>query len=285
MRNDIHPRHWTPGNEFSVQYARIGEYTEMRQPHYHPYYELFYLIGGERVFFIRDRVLTAKPGELVVVRPHELHRTSSAEACEYERIIVHYAPTFLPGGGRGGEAEGMSPFVAFEPEERETVEATLRAMIRESEAKREGYVDFLRLLLLQLLLLVRRAKATYPELRLQEAPPLHQKVSEVAAFINDHYHEPLTLRAAAERFHISEGHLSRVFAKYTGFTYQDYVRLVRVREAQQRLRDSDEKVGAIALATGFGHIAHFNKTFKAETGMTPRAYRQRYRVGSDGFHK
>lgn len=277
MRNEIHPRYWTAGNEFSVQYARIGEYAEMPKPHYHPYYELFYLLSGERVFFIRDRVLTARPGEMVIVRPHELHRTSSAEACAYERIIVHYMPEFL--GAHADAGEELPPFVLFAPEERAIVEETLRGMIRESVNRKAGYADYLRLLLAQLLHHIRRAEPANPELRLRDAPPLHLKVSEIAAYINEHYGEPLTLKSVAERFHISEGHFSRIFAKFTGFPYQEYVRLVRVREAQKRLRETDDRIADIALATGFGQIAHFNKTFKAVAGTTPREYRRRHGRG------
>ncbi|HZG85849.1 AraC family transcriptional regulator [Paenibacillus sp.] len=273
QRNDIHPRYWTEGRDFSVQYAKIGEYAEMPKPHYHPYYELFYVLSGERVFFIRDRVLTARPGEMVIVRPHELHRTSSAEAYAYERIIVHYTPEFL--GTAAAAHEALPPVVAFAPEERDVVEATLRGMIRESVNRKPDYVDYLRLLLSQLLHHIRRAEPADPELRMQEAPPLHLKVSEIAAYINEHYGEPLTLRSVAERFHISEGHLSRMFAKYTGYPYQEYVRLVRVREAQKRLRETRDRIADIALAAGFGQIAHFNKTFKAVTGLTPRQYRNR----------
>jgi len=272
--NDIHPRYWTEGRDFSVQYAKIGEYAEMPKPHYHPYFELFYVLSGERVFFIRDRVLTARPGEMVIVRPHELHRTSSAEAYAYERIIVHFTPEFL--GTAAAAHEELPPVVIFTPEEREIVEATLRGMIRESVNRKLGYVDYLRLLLSQLLHHIRRAEPADPELRLQEAPPLHLKVSEIAAYINERYGEPLTLRNVAERFHISEGHLSRMFAKYTGFPYQEYVRLVRVREAQKRLRETQDRIADIALAAGFGQIAHFNKTFKTVAGVAPREYRKRF---------
>lgn len=40
-----------------------------------------------------------------------------------------------------------------------------------------------------------------------------------------------------------------------------------------RLRSSDERILHIALDCGFRDLAHFNRTYKAVAGCTPRDYR------------
>ncbi len=50
----------------------------------------------------------------------------------------------------------------------------------------------------------------------------------------------------------------------------------RIKEAQRRLSDpdlDDDSILAIALDSGFGSIGPFNRAFKEQTGLTPRAFR------------
>ncbi|MGE5604474.1 MAG: AraC family transcriptional regulator, partial [Bacteroidota bacterium] len=41
--------------------------------------------------------------------------------------------------------------------------------------------------------------------------PMHEKVSEIAQFINQNYSEPLSLTSLANRFFISPSYLSKIF--------------------------------------------------------------------------
>jgi AraC-like DNA-binding protein len=50
--------------------------------------------------------------------------------------------------------------------------------------------------------------------------------------------------------------------------------VVRVREAEKRLKQTKDKVQAIAEQVGFEHIAHFNRIFKKQTGLSPLRYRK-----------
>jgi AraC-like DNA-binding protein len=47
----------------------------------------------------------------------------------------------------------------------------------------------------------------------------------------------------------------------------------RLRHAALSLVDEDVKIVDIALDSGFNDVSNFNHTFRAEFGMSPRAWR------------
>jgi len=69
-------------------------------------------------------------------------------------------------------------------------------------------------------------------------------------------------------------HLCRAFKKYTGKTVMDYVMERRVQSAMLHLRGTTDKIAAVALASGFNDLSHFNRTFKKMLGCSPREYRR-----------
>ncbi len=57
----------------------------------------------------------------------------------------------------------------------------------------------------------------------------------------------------------------------------DYVLSRRIQDAQKRLTESSESMADIAIDVGFVDQSHFTKRFRKVTGMTPLAYRKRFR--------
>jgi AraC family transcriptional regulator len=68
-------------------------------------------------------------------------------------------------------------------------------------------------------------------------------------------------------------YLARAFRRRMGCTMSEYRRRVRAREAADLLASTDAPLTHVALATGFADQSHLCRVFKAETGLTPQAYR------------
>ncbi|WP_245809841.1 helix-turn-helix transcriptional regulator [Cohnella massiliensis] len=75
--------------------------------------------------------------------------------------------------------------------------------------------------------------------------------------------------------YISASYLSRIFYRFTGFHFREYVTVVRIREAQRLLAETQLQVQEVAGKMGFEHMSHFNRTFKRIAGITPLQYRKR----------
>ena len=74
---------------------------------------------------------------------------------------------------------------------------------------------------------------------------------------------------------LSPYYFLRTFRSVTGVTPHQYISRVRLRRAATRLRTERGKIVDIALNSGFDDISNFNRAFRAEFGVSPRAYRFR----------
>jgi transcriptional regulator GlxA family with amidase domain len=69
-----------------------------------------------------------------------------------------------------------------------------------------------------------------------------------------------------------------VFAKYAKVTPSAYVEQVRVDTARKLLEDSDAPLKTVAFKCGFHSATHMRTTFSRRLNVTPKQYRQRFRV-------
>ncbi|AHM68034.1 AraC-like DNA-binding protein/mannose-6-phosphate isomerase-like protein (cupin superfamily) [Paenibacillus jamilae] len=265
--------------QFSIHHIYRTGFTVMPRPHVHDNYELYFLLQGERIYFMNGKVYTARKGDLIFILPHDLHSTASTQLEETERILIHFSPTFLP--QQDHDILDLPPYqqsalLRLPAREQVEVERLFLQMNTECRNKQPLHDRCVQHLLLEMLILVHRSEAAERS-ELVSSHPMHQKITEISSFIQDHFNEPLTLEQVAACFFISPAYLSRIFLKLTGFHFSEYIRVVRVRAAQTRLRTTKDKIQHIAEDVGFGHASHFNKIFKKITGLSPLQYRKQVR--------
>lgn len=96
-------------------------------------------------------------------------------------------------------------------------------------------------------------------------------------YVEENFERDLSVADIAEAVGISESLLFRLFRNEERSTPIDYLRRVRIRNAEQQLlSEPNKKVSEISAQCGFSDAAYFCKVFKAETGMSPKVYRNRY---------
>ena len=98
-------------------------------------------------------------------------------------------------------------------------------------------------------------------------------ISNVISYINDHYHEPITLDRLAEFFFVSKYHLSHEFTRQIGTGIYQYIQKKRLLIARQLLTQGHKPIEVYALC-GFCDYASFFRAFRNVYGLTPRAYVQ-----------
>jgi AraC family transcriptional regulator len=99
-------------------------------------------------------------------------------------------------------------------------------------------------------------------------------VTRIVRAIERHPAAGLTLGSLARAAGLSPYHFLRTFERLTGVTLHQYILRARLREAAERLAADPGKVLDIALDCGFGDVSNFNRAFRTEFGVTPRAYRR-----------
>ncbi len=100
------------------------------------------------------------------------------------------------------------------------------------------------------------------------------RVTRVLRMIEHFSNSGLSLECLAQEAGLSPYHFLRVFERLTGLTPHQYLLRTRLREAAIRLLEEPVKILDIAFDCGFGDVSNFNRAFRAEFGISPRAYRQ-----------
>jgi AraC-like DNA-binding protein len=111
----------------------------------------------------------------------------------------------------------------------------------------------------------------------REAPPgAEARVARTVRMIETHSASEISLDDMACEACLSPYHFLRTFQLLTGVTPHQYVLRQRLRNAATRLAMrrgvQPGSILAIALDCGFGDVSNFNRTFRAEFGVSPRAW-------------
>lgn len=122
-------------------------------------------------------------------------------------------------------------------------------------------------------LLVRICNAS-PKMNTGTSTNITMVVSGVCAMLEKEYHRAFTLESIAANYNMSASYLSHNFKDITGVSLMRYLLLVRVRVAQEYLEKTSLPIGEVAEKSGFNDMSNFGRTFRKETGYSPRQYRQ-----------
>lgn len=111
-------------------------------------------------------------------------------------------------------------------------------------------------------------------LDLPEEEPVRGYLLHAVRHMEEHMAEPLTVREVADELGLSVSYLHKLFAR-CGTSFSAYLTDCRLRRAGQLLRESDEKIYAVAAACGYQDTRYFSKIFQKHMGVKPTEYRHR----------
>ncbi|MBP3683783.1 MAG: helix-turn-helix domain-containing protein [Oscillospiraceae bacterium] len=106
-----------------------------------------------------------------------------------------------------------------------------------------------------------------------------QRIQEAQTYIRENLGQDISRTEVAEMVHLNEEYFSKMFHKYAGCTFKEYVMAERMQQAQRLLKHSRLTVSLIASKVGYDNFSYFSKAFKRATGMTPQEYRKAHSSG------
>ena len=108
----------------------------------------------------------------------------------------------------------------------------------------------------------------------KESRSLAISMQNALRYINKNFRAPLSLGSVADEVGYSKSHFSRVFAKYVGCNFIDYVKEKRLKSAALLLRTTEMNASDIAFSCGYGSVSQFIRDFKAFYSESPGDYRK-----------
>ena len=257
-----------------------GYRKQFRLPyHYHPEYELLYIVKGHGQRLVGSSIEHFNPGQLVFLAPNVPHVWMVAPKSELAEVFyVQFLPHFL-GDGFFARPEMKSVFklmersrsgVIFDPK----VSAKAAELFGKFPSLQETQRLFALLEILHLLGQDSKARILSHQTPSIKLNPKHEeRMDRVFQYLNQNLTEPITQAEIAKGVHLSSSAFSRLFKRTTGKCFMDVVNDLRIAEVCRRLNETTQTIAEIAYECGYETLSHFNSQFRRVTGTTPSAYR------------
>lgn len=115
-----------------------------------------------------------------------------------------------------------------------------------------------------------------PQVKQIEITSLDEKlVQDATAYVEDNINNPdLSVETLSEAMNMSRVHLYKKLLQLTGSTPSEFIRLIRLRRAEQLLRQSQLSLAEVSYMVGFNNPRYFSKYFKELYGMMPSQYKE-----------
>lgn len=244
--------------------------------HWHEYLEILFLISGKMTAIIQGDFYEPSPGDILIINSEDIHMTQTyGENTRYVllQISARQLSQFFPDfkslrfstliSGKNTTAES-----AHHPEK------YLNELLRIYKEKTDGYPLLFTARLYELLYCL------YTRFSCRSTVPVsdHQNFSRIIRIMNwidQNYRKSLTLDAAADFLGLSREYFCRVFKKYTGQTFLEYLNAIRVGKLYQELQSSDDSITILMEKHGITNYKIFLRTFKKLYGTTPQHLRKK----------
>lgn len=263
--------------------------------HYNDY-EVYYLLEGERCYFIGTKIYHLKQGGLVFVRRNVIHKTALSREAHHDRILLEISRSYLESVfAITGELTLHDFFqddciiLSLESEEQNFITELLLALGRELGTKNSGFRLLAKSLVAELFIYAKRMEnKTNPSASSRTDDPRHRQIEQIACYIAENCCSPLSLNSIAEQFYMNKCYLSRIFKEITGFTVNGYLHARRIQKARSLLIQNSMNISEVSEAAGYENLTYFERVFKKHTGMSPLEYRRQYgkrgrRISGDIF--
>ncbi|WP_345240317.1 AraC family transcriptional regulator [Nibrella saemangeumensis] len=254
--------------------------------HYHPEYELTYIIRSTGKRFVGDHIGSFDVGDLILIGPNLPHsyRNDDGITVPAEAVVVQFPATFgetllsnLPEAERIRQMMNRSQYgVQFSPSLSQTIGRRLERLVNRTGMDR--VLDMLGILndLSADSEVVLLASDGY-EFSASEADT--ERMKRVLDYTLSHFREEVRVDDVASVAGMATAAFCRYFRRRTGKSFIEYLTELRISHARKLLTQADLSVGQVGLECGFNNISHFHRQFRLQTGTTPLKYQAAYRAG------
>lgn len=252
--------------------------------HWHEELEFLVLTEGEAKLSIGEQTVLIKAGDFAFIPSDKLHTMSAKTGTAVSFYAFDFSPAFLYSfendllqqqyflplqKGKLRFLEFFTPDCAWKKE----LAQNLQQLHEIFQQKRPGYELLIKAKLYEIF--AQMFVFAVLERTSGQKDRREQQVRKMMQYLQQNYDQVITMEELSEAFHLSVGHLCRLFKSMTGRSVIDYLNDYRIRQSTQLLRERQLDIGEIAGKVGFNNISYFNKRFRQYMHMTPGEYRKR----------
>lgn len=245
--------------------------------HWHEHLEFIYLKAGNLTAVIQANTYKMSPGDLLVINSGELHMTKIDRSCGYSPYVLlqfsarrmrEFFPDLellhLKTHIRGSEIQKV-PSLALILNEMQTL----------FDAHEDGYQLLLTSRFYEFLHILYRNFSTWHVDKSEASSGRDlRRITDIVNWTQTNFRRPLTLDDAAGHLGISREYFCRIFKKYTGQTYLEFLCATRTMNLYDEMKTSDLSIPLLMEQNGLTNYKTFLRTFRELYGTTPQKARQ-----------
>lgn len=273
-----------PGFTFRIQKCPL---THEYFVHSHDFSELVVILSGSAVHIIEGREYPVTAGQVFLIHSGVSHGYKNVDSIEY--INVMFQPEQLLQLSELRLLPGFQALFYIEPfyrkemnfkgmltlNEAQLQEATrlLDLILIECELQPQGYRLMIRSYFTALVGLLSR----YYQIGSGPEDNKALRIGEAVTYIEEHFLQPITLQAMADKAYLSTRQFQRVFTRNYHTTPMDYVIRKRLDYSCTLLRHPGLSISQVALESGFRDQNYYARQFRKVYNCTPSEYREKLR--------
>ena len=245
--------------------------------HYHPEFELTYIVKGNGYRIVGNSYESFSDGDLVLLGSNLPHTWSGKADGDVnsDAIVIQFSSEFI------------SPFLEFN--ESLLIKKMLENSFRGINFKYDeqliskiielnetnGVNRILKLITILDILSKKQFKLIAPNTFHNVVSKKSEvRINKVCLFIQNNFQNKIYLKEVAELIYLTESNFCKFFKKATGKTYSDYLNELRINEACRLLVQTEKSINQISFECGFESLSYINRVFLSKKEMTPSKYRK-----------
>ncbi len=249
--------------------------------HYHPEYELTYILKGKGKRLVGDVYEKFQEGDLVLIPPMLPHTWVSEkkgkENCR--AIVIQFSVDFIEQLFQFPEMTCLKKlFVNADRGLQLTITKNhdLPLLLQKIVEGNELVSFTLLLQVLQQLTAKKAAPVVSVNYKPMRGNENQQRINKVFQYVQKEFADHISLKKAASLIHLSESAFCKFFKRASGKTFSDYTNEIRIAHACQLLIESDTSISEIAYNSGFDSVTYFNRVFLRKKKLRPLEHRKMY---------
>jgi len=221
--------------------------------------ELTYVVQGKACYTIDGKPHELEPGDLLCLTDSSTKKAVTYPDNPMQCFSVNFTSLFPASNSRAP----VFPIVNHIGLRKDLIDL-FRELTISWSGQQTGYIMKTRALLM--LILHRLSEILIYDIDSQTGD---YRINKAAHIIAMNYSDKLTVKSLAKQVHLNTAYFGRLFKRIKGMPVNDYIKQVRVRNAETMLQTGNYKVHEVAGYCGFSDVAHFYNSFRALRGFSP----------------
>ena len=261
--------------QLQLHFAVIHSINDYFPAHWHNHLEILLILDGTMAAFVNDRKYELTYHDILLINPREIHSTQIHGSIRY--ILLQIPLEDLKRLMPNFEMLHFEEYIPFKTSlngSANKMETLLINMQNEFDQKSDGYQ--LQFTSLYYAFLHELYKSHSVQLSIQNknrAAKNLTRIELIMDYVKSHYQTPITLDEIAGSLSISPEYFCRLFKKYTGLTFLEYVNTVRMVHFYYDLKHTNDSITFLMDKNGITNYKVFIRMFKLAYGTTPAKVR------------